>query len=179
MPIGYFIVPMVPGPYSRENPQRPAYLDEIQANWTGHNVDDLGVYVIKVNSTAEKLADLDSRLGVRSLPRDYTWETVIGDLPIVARTFVQNWLTNHDLPYDATETIGELLQRIINSGLFTLRNVALTATVGSLTTDQRDRIALLCGRWGIEYSDGDTVRQLTDRCGPVFWPGDQLTVEEY
>ena len=69
MPVAYYIIPMVAGPYSRGNGQRPDYVDEIRCNWTGHNIDDYGIYLCKVNTTDAKHTDLASRTGVRQLPR--------------------------------------------------------------------------------------------------------------
>lgn len=183
MPVAYYIIPMVAGPYSWENKQRPMYVNEIQCNWTGHNVDELGVYVCKVNTTEAKHTDLAGRTGVRQLPRNANWDTVISTLPPAARNVLSNWCNAHDIPYEATETIGELLMRIINSGLFSIRNVALGTQYQNLTQAQKDRIAGLCQKWG-ETAPGatETVRQISNRLGPVFWPGnddDRVWVEEF
>jgi hypothetical protein len=174
----YYIIPMVAGPYSRENPQRPDYVDEIRCNWTGHNVDELGVYVCKVNTTEEKHTDLASRTNVRQLPRAYTWDTLISSLPVAARNVISTWCSNKGIPYTSTETIGELLMRIICSGVFSLGNTGLTTQFRNLTQARKDKIQVLCDKWGITYSTTDTVRTIVDRCGPKFWPGNNLYVEE-
>ena len=167
---------MVAEPYSRLNPQRPDYVDEIQCNWSGHNVDELGVYVCKVNTTEAKHTDLASRSGVRQLPRSASWDTVISTLPAAARNAIGNWCSNKGIPYDATDTIGELLMRIINSGLFALGNTALTTQYRNLTQAQKDKISALCQRWGQSVpADTDTVRTISNRMGRLFWPGDDDT----
>lgn len=176
MPIAYYIIPMVAGPYSRTNKQRPDYVDEIQCNWSGHNVDALGVYVCLVNTTEAKHADLASRASVRQLPRSVTWDTVLSTLPTAARNAILNWCSAHGIPYDATETVGQLLMRIINSGLLSLGATALTTQHRNLTQAQRDKIAALCQRKEQAIpSDTETVRQISDRLGRVVWPGNDRT----
>ena len=176
MPEAFYIIPMVVGPYSPANPQRPMYVDEIKCNWTGHNVDALGVYVCLVNTTDAKHTDLAGRTGVRQLPRAYTWDTVISTLPSAARNLIRNWCTAHNIPSDTSETIGQLLLRVINSGLFELGNTALTTQYQNLTQTQRDKIVALCQKHGIaQPTSTETVRQLSDRLGPRFWPGNDST----
>jgi len=176
MPVAYYIVPMVTGPYSRTNPQRPQFVDEIACNWSGHNVDALGVYICKVNTTEAKHTDLAGRAGVRQLPRSATWDTVISTLPPAARNAISNWCNGKGIPYSSAETIGQLLMRIINSGLFALGATALATQYQNLSQAQRDRIAALCQKWGIaQPASTETVRQISDRLGPVFWPGNDDT----
>lgn len=181
MPIGYYLIPMVDPPYSRENKQRPQYVDEIRCNWSGHNVDELGYYVCKVNTTVDKHTDLASRTGVRSLR--FAWDTVISTLTPVQRNAIKNWLTGKGLPYDASETIGELLMRVINSGLFSLGSTALTTQYQNLTQLQKDKIAAICQRTGIAVPEAtETVRSITNRAGRVTWPGDdssKVWVDEF
>lgn len=179
MPIAYYIIPMVAGPYSRANPQRPDYVDEIRCNWTGHNVDALGVFICKVNTTEAKHTDLAGRVGVYQMPRAYTWDTVISTMQAAARNFIRNWLTGNGLPYDATETLGECLMRVINSGLFDLGNTALTTQFQNLTPAQKNKIDVLCQKWGINYAPTDTVKQISNRGGRVWWPGNTLPVDEF
>jgi hypothetical protein len=174
---------MVAGPYSRENKQRPMYVDEIRCNWTGHNVDELGYYVCKVNTTDAKHTDLASRTGVRQLPRNYTWNTVINTMPLPAQNVIKNWCNDRGIPYDATETLGELLMRIINSGLFSLGSTALTTQYQNLTQLQKDKITAICQRTGIAVPEAtETVRSITNRAGRVTWPGDdssKVWVDEF
>lgn len=182
MPEAYYIIPMVAGPYSRANPQRPDYVDEIKCNWSGHNVDALGVYICLVNTTEAKHTDLASRSGVRQMPRGYTWDSVISTLPANGRNAISRWCGDHGIPYDSSETIGQLLMRVINSGLFELGNTALDTQFQNLSQAQKDKIDALCQKHGIAHGQTDTVRQISDRCGRVFWPGDdrsKIKVEEY
>lgn len=183
MPVGYYIIPMVAGPYSEENPQRPAYVDEIRCNWTGHAVDALGVYVCKVNTSDTKHADLDGRAGVRSLPRNVTWDTVISTLPGVARNRISAWCTAHSVPYDASETIGQLLQRVISAGLLDLHGQVLTAQFQSLSAERQQKIRNLCQRFNrSEPISTETVRQIVNRLGDDVWPGNntaRVHVEEF
>lgn len=180
MPEAYYIIPMVAGPYSRANPQRPMYVDEIRCNWTGHPVAELGVYVCKVNTTDVKHSDLASRSGVFQLPRGYTWDTPISALPAAARNVIQSWLADHGLPYDANETIGELLMRIINSGLFSLGAAPLDTQFQNLSQAQKDKILALCTKWKVAPpASTETVREISRRCGQVWWHGPRLSVSEY
>lgn len=177
MPEAYYIIPMVAGPYSFDNPQRPDYVDEIKCGWSGHNVDALGVFVCLVNTTEAKHTNLESRPGVRQLPRGYTWDTLISSLPAAARNFVNNWLTQHDLPAAGTgETIGDILQRIINSGLFSLGLTPLNTQFIDLNAEQKTKIVMLCMKWGLDLpADNETVGSLSRRCGAVWWPGNDRT----
>ena len=180
MPEAYYIIPMVAGPYSRTNPQRPMYVDEIRCNWTGHNVDELGIYVCKVNTTEAKHTDLSGRAGVRQLPREYTWDTLIADMHPAARNFVRNFLLDHGLPQAAPdETIGDVLMRVINSGLFSLGNAPLELQFQYLTQAQQNKISALYNKWGIAYTPTDTVKDLSRRGGRAWWNGNALKVEEY
>lgn len=183
MSIAYYIIPMVAGPYSRTNKQRPDYVDEIQCNWTGHNIDDYGVYLCKVNTTDAKHTDLASRSGVRQLPRSANLNTVISTLPAAAQNAISNWCNNKDIPYDSSDTIGELLARIIGSGVFKLGNATLTTQYQNLTQTQKDRITLICNRWGWALpSDTDTVAQIGKRLGKLSWPvhdDSKIWVEEF
>lgn len=177
--VAYYIIPMVTGPYTKESPNRPQYVDEIRCNWTGHNVDSLGVFICKVNTTEEKHTDLAGRSGVRQLPRNYTWETVISTMPPAARNIISNWCNNKDIPFDSTETIGSFLQRVICQGVFTIGKTALATPFQDLTQDQKDKITSLCQKWGITYQTTDTIKQLATRCGPIFWDGPSLNVREF
>ena len=180
MPEAYYIIPMVAGPYSRENKQRPMYVDEIRCNWTGHNVNDLGVYICKVNTTEAKHTDLNSRQGVLQLPRAYTWDTVISTMPAPARNFISNWCNSHSIPYDSTETIGQLLQRVINVGLFHLGSTALNTQFQNLSQVQKDKITALTNRFNMSPpGQTETLKQISNRVGPRCWPGNELNVREY
>src|SRR5512139_2356057 len=183
MPVAYYLIPMVAGPYSPENKQRPDYVDEIRCNWTGHNVDALSIYVCKVNTTEAKHTDLASRAGVRQLPRGYTWDTVLSTLPPAARNAISNWCNSKGIPYDASETIGQFLMRVINSHLFSLGNTALATQYQNLTQAQKDRVTALCQRWGqTQPGATETMRQISNRIGPVVWPGNddgKVHVEEF
>lgn len=181
MPEAYYVIPMTTAPYSRENPQRPMYVDEIACNWTGHNVDALGIYVCKVNTTAAKHALLAASLGVDVLPEQYTWDTVISTMHAAARNFVRNLMENRlGIPYDSSETLGQALMRIINSGLFDLGNTSLSTQFANLNQGQQNKIIQLCEKWGLQVPQStETVRQITNRTGPVWWPGNNLDVVEY
>lgn len=182
--IGYYIIPMVAGPYSRANPQRPMFVDEIRCNWSGHPVDALGVYVCKINTTEAKHSNLDGRTGVRSFPRNVTWDTVIATLPAVARNRISAWCTSKAVPrYDSAETIGQLLQRVISGGLLDLHGQTLTTQFQSLSGERQQRIRDLCQRFRrSEPASTETVRQIVNRLGNDVWPANDATrvhVEEF
>lgn len=171
---------MVSPPYSLSNPQRPDYVDEIKCNWTGHNVDALGVFVCKVNTTAQKHAALAKRAGVRAMPAGITWETSVRALTSVKRTEISNWCANKGIPYDSTETVGQFLTRVICSGLFSLGLTKLGTRYADLTQEQMDKIARLRARHRqAALGEDETVRGVVDKLGPDVWPGDKLDVAEY
>jgi hypothetical protein len=176
MPEVYYIIPMVAGPYSRENKQRPMYVDDIQCNWTGHNVDELGVYVCLVNTTDAKHALLDSNPGVFSLPREYGWDTVISTMTAQVRNKIRNWLTDAGIPYDSSETLGQLYQRVVNTSLYSLGSTALTTQFQNLSQGQKDKVNALCDKWGNPRPNTtETVRSITNRTGNTHWPGADRT----
>jgi len=179
MPEAYYLIPMSSPPYSRENPQRPLYVDEIRCNWTGHNVDEFGYYVCKVNTTEGKHADLAGRQGVFQLPRGYNWDTPISSLPAPARNVISNWCTNHNIAYDENETIGEFLMRVINSGLWNIRNISTDTQFQNLTAEQKSRITNFCTKWGIPTpSPTESLKSLSARCGRIWWYAPGLYVPE-
>lgn len=74
---------MTEPPYSRENPQRPKYMDELRINWTGSPLMIKKHYLIKANSTLVKLNELQSQDGVIDLPNVNT--DVIENLPVARK----------------------------------------------------------------------------------------------
>lgn len=184
MSVAYYIIPMVAGPYSRMNPQRPDYCDEIQCNWTGHNVDAFGVYVCFVNTTAAKHADLASRAGVYQIPSAYTWDTVISTMQAAARNYIRNLCENRlGIEYSTSETLGELLMRVINSGLFELGSTPTSTQFQNLSANQRDKILAFFAKWGLTTpAPTATVAEINNQFGPVAWPGgdsSKVHVEEF
>lgn len=63
-----FLIPMTEPPYSRENPQRPQYMDELRINWTGSPLMVKKHYLVMANSTPEKLLELQNKKGVIDMP---------------------------------------------------------------------------------------------------------------
>jgi hypothetical protein len=184
MPEVYYVIPMVAGPYSRANPQRPDYVDAIQCNWTGHNVDLFGVYVCLVNTTAAKHTDLASRAGVYQLPTAYTWDTVISTMQAAARNYIRNLCENRlGIAYSTAETLGELLMRVINSGLFDLGATDPATQFQNLSAAQQNKIIALFAKWGMTLpAQTETVQQISDRGGAMYWPGNdrsKVYVEEF
>jgi hypothetical protein len=180
MPVQYYIIPMVSPPFSRQNPQRPDYVDEIRCNWTGHHVDTLNVYVCKVNTTPAKHTDLASRAGVRQLPAGITWDTVINTLPANQQNALSSWLASRDIPFDPTETVGELLQRIINTGLFNFGNTPVNTQFVSLTQTQRDTVIAMCNKWGKPVPNNtDTLKQISKHVGSFVWNAPAYAVGEF
>ena len=179
MPVSYYLIPMVAGPYSRINHQRPDYVDEIRCNWTGHNIDSIGMYVCKVNTTLAKHTDLSSRAGVRALPAEYSWDTIISTMQPAARNYISNQICSaFNIDYDDTETLGELLQRVINSDLFDTFGVLNSETFANLSPSQQNRITNLFNKWGIPLAETDTVKDLSKRGGQKWWDAPNLYVEE-
>lgn len=174
----HYLIPMVAGPYSRDNKQRPDYVDEIQCNWVGHNIDYYSYYICMVNTTEAKHADLASRAGVKQLPRKVL-SKLVGNLPAGVITQIQAILTQLDLPYYADETLKELIQRVLVSGLFHLPNVSRDTLLRDLPQEVQDRGGALLDKWGIPYSGTDTVAQVIARCRDMFWHPENVNVEYY
>ena len=173
----YYIIPMVSGPYSRENPQRPNFVSEIRCNWTGYNVDVLNVYVCLVNTTETKHADLVSRPDVFQLPTQYAWDTVISTMQPAARNYIRNLCENRlGIYYETTDTLGELLMRIISSGLFELGNTPTQTQFQNLSGLQQSKITNLFAKLGLTIpTPVETVKELSTRGGRLVWPGDDRT----
>ena len=176
MTVGYYIIPIAPPPYGPGNGERPLYVDAIRCNWTGQPFRSLGVYICKLNTTDAKHADLEAQTGVRRLP---DWNMPLSDLPPGKLNALANWCAGHDIAFDATETVGSFILRVVNLLGFGIRGVAGTATVGSLTQTRRDRIANLLAKWGKAYSDTETVSSLLPRCAPGRWRLNECQVEEF
>jgi hypothetical protein len=112
MPIGHYIIQMTAPPYSRATPQAPLYMDELRTNWSGYPLFGFDRYLVQVNTTDAKHDQLEGRAGVMSLRR-LNLDDTVGSLPSVARNRVRGYLTDLGLPYDANETIDQLIRRVI------------------------------------------------------------------
>lgn len=66
MMIKCFLVPMTEAPYSKENPQRPKYCDDI--SWSGVPIFNKNYYLIKAQGTAQQLLTLQNQAGVYDFP---------------------------------------------------------------------------------------------------------------
>lgn len=57
-------------PYSRENPQRPLFTEELRINWSGTPLKNKPFYVIKAGcaDNLDKLSKLQEKLGVIDFP---------------------------------------------------------------------------------------------------------------
>jgi hypothetical protein len=178
MPIAYYIIPMVPGPYSRENPQDPAYVFEIRCNWTGHNIDQFGVFVCKVNTTPAKHADLESRPGVWKFPEDGL-NTVISTLHAATRNRISNKLGQIGLPYYEDETLKDLIQRVIVAGVLEWGNADRYTTLDDMPGNSQARTSNIFSKWGWAYNGTDTLEQLLNTCKNDFWNPEAYPVREF
>lgn len=79
-----FLVPMTEPPYSRQNPQKPMYMDELRINWTGSPLFKSKYYVVKANGTVAKLIELQGKTGVKDFPNIDT--DILSDLPDSRKT---------------------------------------------------------------------------------------------
>lgn len=61
-----FLVPMTDPPYSRDNPQRPKYCDEL--TWSGVPIFSKNYYLIKASGTDAQLLTLQNQQGVFDFP---------------------------------------------------------------------------------------------------------------
>lgn len=66
-------------PWSKQNPQGPLYMDELRTNWSGSPLPQSSAYVVKVNSTPEKLLELQNKPGVVDFPN--VDEDILDSLP--------------------------------------------------------------------------------------------------
>lgn len=179
MPIAYYLIPIVEGPYSRENPQRPKYVSVIRCNWVGQCLPLLkNHYLCKVNTTETKHAALQAEIGVRLLPR-YPLLTLVGNLPAGAIQQIHAALTWLALPYYADETLRHLIQRIVVSGLFGLPNVGRDTLLRDLPLAVRQRGGALLDKWNIPYTGNDTVLEVLQHCRDIFWNPDHQFVEQF
>jgi len=70
---------MTEKPYSRQNPQKPKYIDELGISWSGVPLFGKNVYIVKAASTVEKLDELQSMPGVIDFPN--VDDDVLSSLP--------------------------------------------------------------------------------------------------
>lgn len=180
MSIAYYIIPMVPGPYSRENKMRPMYLDGLSpCAWTGHNVDAFGVYVCKVSTTSANHYWLSARPGVIQISAgDNGWDAVIETIPRRSSETIASWCNRWNIAYDGKMTVGRLLMRIIGYGVLAVTSATSRMPMRDLPQAQREHILRHCVMHNIPYSSTDTIDQIIDRAGPVFWNGRDLYVQE-
>ena len=180
MPVYYYLVPMSAPPYSRENPQRPLYMDEIRCNWTGHPLEGFGYYICLVNTTAAKHTKLASQPGVQRLPGN--WDTPVLSLSTPLQNTIKKWCDNHNIPYDPNETIGELIERIVASAVLGLQGYQLSTPFSLFPTDKREQILSFCQRFKLTIpNDRETIGALLHRSGHDMWPGNdpkRVYVEE-
>lgn len=59
---------MTEPPYTKETPRMPKYVDEVRTDWTGVPLVNRGYFLIKANSTADKLLQLQNQPGVIDFP---------------------------------------------------------------------------------------------------------------
>lgn len=59
---------MTEPPYTKEAPRMPKYVDEVRTDWTGVPLANRGYFLIKANSTADKLLQLQNQPGVIDFP---------------------------------------------------------------------------------------------------------------
>lgn len=180
MSIHYYLVPMSAPPYSRENPQRPLYMDDIRCNWTGHPLNGLGYYVCLVNTTDAKHSELANQPGVQRLPGN--WNTPVLSLSTPLQNTINRWCNNHNIPYDPNETIGELIERIIASAVLGLQGYQLSTPFSLLPAYKRKQIIAFCqqSKFAIP-NDNETMSTLLHRSGRDIWPGNdpkRVYVEE-
>lgn len=178
MPVAYYLVPMEPGPYSRTNKQRPQFMDEIKCNWTGYPLMGFDRYLCKVNTTAAKHADLESRAGVWAFPPDGL-NTVISTLHPSERNRIQQALNQLSLPYYNDETLRNLIQRVIMAIECEWGSADRATELQNMPGNSQARTANLFNKWGIQYQLGDTLEQLLAAGGDTFWNPEALVVQEF
>jgi hypothetical protein len=176
--ISFYLIPMTEPPYDRVNNQRPEYLNEIQANWTGYPLDSFSYYVCKVNTTLTKHTDLESRQGVWRFPPDGL-ETIINALHPSEQNRISQLCGNIGIPYYSDETLRSLLQRVIVTDVLDWGNNDRYTSLENMPGNSQSRTSNLFGKWGLSYTSTDTLEQLQAICGDTFWNPDTLYVEEF
>jgi hypothetical protein len=176
----FYIIPMAPGPYSATNKQRPDYVEAVGClNWHGAPVFAFDVYVCRINTTPARHADLASRAGVRQFPAGVTWDTVISALTNLQQNFVSNVCSQLGIAFDASETVGGLLSRILFSANLSFGNISTTTQYNALTQIQRDGLAGFAQRWGLQPPGAnETIKNMTGRMGAKMWNGSLPILEE-
>jgi hypothetical protein len=174
----FYIIPMTTVVEGSRTIQKPDFVDALQCNWTGHNLDHYNVYICMVNTTEAKHTQLAAQTGVRQLPR-VKLSRLVSSMPAGVISKIQTVLTNLDLPYYADESLKQLMQRILVSGLFEIPNISLDTLLRDLPQAVQTRGAAFMDKWGVSYSGTDTVGQIIARCRDVFWNPDTVDVEEY
>jgi hypothetical protein len=178
MPIRFYVIPMEPGPYSRDNGQRPMYLDALQANWSGYPLFQWDRYLCQVNTTPAKHTILDAQAGVIGLP-DIALSTLVAGLPLAARTRISTFLGNIGIPYEPDETVGDLIQRVIAYAEFRLGNDARDTVIGTLSQAKRDRIATLMAKFDLAYSELESIGTVVVRARARMWEPTKTMVGEF
>lgn len=102
---------MTDPPYSRDNPQRPKYCDEL--TWSGVPFLAKNYYLIKVNATAQELLALQNQQGVYDFPNIDTDRLV--DMPKARRTKNGLMFKLFDLNENTDLTTKQFINLLANS----------------------------------------------------------------
>lgn len=99
-------------PYSKENPQRPMYMDELRINWTGSPLMIKKHYLVMANSTPEKLLELQNKKGVIDMPN--IDDDKLKDLPKARKdknTLIETLVGK---TFDQKKTVKDLINEVAN-----------------------------------------------------------------
>ena len=180
MPVQYYIIPPTAPPYSEAAPQEPQYVSEIRCNHIPYYLPSFNQFLVMVNTTPAKHADLAGRAGVRQLPAGITVDTVISTLSNPAQNVISNFCTQIGIPFDVTETIGGLLNRIILSDICTFGGTSTTTQYNALTAEQQNRLSNLFLRSNSKTPGAnETIKGLSERIKNKLFSERVLIVGEF
>lgn len=108
-----FLVPMTKPPYSKENKQRPEYMDELRINWTGSPLFVKKHYLIMANSTPEKLLELQNKPGVIDMPN--IDEDKLSNLPLARKVKNKEIEKVLSRTFDEKLTVKDFINSVANS----------------------------------------------------------------
>jgi len=172
MPEQFYLIPQSDPPWSITNKHRPVALDGIVCNYICKDVPAFSAFLVKVNTTEANHAVIAARPNVRQLPAGLTWETVISTMSTPQRNFISNLCGQLGIPYDDTETLGELLNRIVFSADLSLGSASVTTQYNTLTVGQQNALNNFCAKWQKQNpGSNETIKGLVARLAKTMWDG--------
>jgi hypothetical protein len=157
---------------------QPKYVAEIKSSWTGYPLTFFGYYVCKVNTTAAKHLDLESRQGVWRFPPSGL-ETIIDTLHPSEQNRISQLCGIIGIPYYSDETLRSLLQRVIVTDVLDWGNSDRYTSLENMPGNSQARTSNLFTKWGLSFVPTNTLEELQNICADTFWNPDKVYVGEF